>query len=294
MKIKKSTGDLVFDMLNYGILFLAGMICLIPFVHLVALSFSHQAAATKGIVGLWPIQFTTAAYNYAFQKPSFFRAFGITVARVTLGLLINLTLMTLTAYPLSKHNRELPGRTAISWFFLLTMFLSAGLIPTYLIVNATGITNTLLALILPGAVSVYNVTILLNFFRQIPRELAESAVMDGGSQFVCLRKIYIPLSLPCYATLIIFLTVGHWNAWFDGMIYMNDKNNYPLMTYLQNIIATPDLSLIDTTQLELVSQISSRTFQAAQIMIATLPILILYPFMQKYFVKGMTLGALKG
>lgn len=294
MKMKKHPGDILFNICNYIILGALGLICVIPFVHLLALSFSSSAAATAGLVSFWPVQATVASYQYAFQKPEFIRAFGVTLLRVLLGVTLNMLLLILTAYPLSKRNSELPGRTLISWFFILTMFVSGGMIPSYLVVNATGLTNTIFALVIPGAVSVYNVTILLNFFRQTPRELEESAVMDGASQIVCLVRIYLPLALPCMATLFIFCTVGHWNSWFDGMIYMSSSRNYPLMTYLQSVIATPDFTLLDIEQMELMSKISSKTFQAAQIIIATVPILIVYPFMQKYFVKGMTLGAMKG
>lgn len=294
MKIKQSPGDIAFHICNYILLTLLALACVIPFIHLFALSFSSSAAATAGKVGLWPVMPTVASYQYAFQNPEFIAAFGNTIVRVIVGVSVNLTILVLTAYPLSKRNRTLPGRTAIAWFFILTMFISGGLIPSFLIVNSTHIMNTIWALVLPGAVSVYNVTVLLNFFRQIPPEMEESAVIDGASQLVCLVKIYLPMSTACLATLFIFCTVGHWNAWFDGMLYMNNKLSYPLMTYLQSVIATPDFTLLDPAQMELMSQISSKTFQAAQIVIATVPILIVYPFMQKYFVKGMNLGALKG
>lgn len=294
MKIKKSPGDIVFTIINYFILALLALVCVLPFVHLIAISFSTSAMATAGKVGLWPVQPTFASYQYAFQSPRFIRAFGITLLRVLLGVSLNMILLVLTAYPLSKRDREMPGRTLISWYFIIPMFIGGGLIPTYLVISATGLTNTIFALVIPGAVSVYNVMILLNFFRQIPKELEESAMMDGASQLVCLVKIYLPLSVPCLATLFIFCTVGHWNAWFDGVIYMSSTKNYPLMSYLQNLITSPDMSLVDPAQAELLSKINSKTFQAAQIVIATTPIMIVYPFMQKYFVTGMTLGAMKG
>ena len=281
MKIKKSPGEKAFDVFNYVILAILALLCVVPFIHLLALSFSSAAAANAGKVGLWPVQPTLASYQYAFQTPNFVRAFGITVLRVVLGVSLNLILLVLTAYPLSKRNDELP------------MFIGGGLIPTYLVVSATHLNNTIFALIIPGAVSVYNVMILLNFFRQTPKELEESARMDGASQIICLVKIYLPLAVPCLATLFVFCTVGHWNEWFSGMIYMSSVRNYPLMTYLQKVISQTN-SLTDPSQIELMAKISSKTFQAAQIIIATLPILVVYPFMQRYFVQGMTLGAMKG
>lgn len=293
MKIKKSPGEKAFDIFNYIFLSILALLCVVPFVHLLALSFSSSSAATAGKVGLWPVKPTLASYQYAFQTPNFIRAFGVTVLRVVLGVSLNLILLVLTAYPLSKRNEEMPGRTWISWFFIIPMFIGGGLIPTYLVVSATHLNNTIFALIVPGAVSIYNVMILLNFFRQTPKALEESARIDGASQLICLIKIYLPLAVPCLATLFVFCTVGHWNEWFSGMIYMGDPKNYPLMTYLQTVIANTD-SLTDPSQIELLSKINSKTFQAAQIIIATTPILVVYPFMQRYFVQGMTLGAMKG
>ncbi|MDR1536979.1 MAG: carbohydrate ABC transporter permease [Clostridiales bacterium] len=294
MKIRLSTGEKTFAIVNYTFLTLLALLCILPFLHMLAISFSSSAAATAGRVGLWPVDFTTASYQYAIQKREFIAAFLVTIRRTLLGVTIDLAVLILTAYPLSKSNRELPGRTAISWIFVITMFVSGGLIPTYLVVSGTHLKNTIWALIIPGVVKAYYITILLNFFRQIPKELEESAVMDGASQIRVLLSIYLPLSLPALATLTIFDTVGHWNEWFSGMIYMSSQIKYPLQTFLRGIIVAPNYDLMDRTQMELMAKISSKTFQAAQIIIATVPILAVYPFMQKYFISGMMLGSLKG
>jgi putative aldouronate transport system permease protein len=161
-------------------------------------------------------------------------------------------------------------------------------------VNATGLRNKLWALVLPGAVQAFNITILLNFFRQIPKELEEAAIIDGAGQLNILARVYIPLSIPALATLLLFNAVGHWNEWFSAMIYMNSSKNYPLQTYLQGVLTVPNYSFVDPTQMELLSRVSSKTFRAAQILIATVPVLFVYPFLQKYFITGMTLGSLKG
>lgn len=292
--IKKTPGEIAFDIFNYLILTILALSCIIPFIHLCAISFSSSSAATQGRVGLLPVEFTLSSYEFAFQRPDFIRAFGITIQRVVLGLLVNMLLIIMAAYPLSKSKQEFKGRTPIAWFFVTTMFVGGGLVPTYMVVAKTGLKNTIWALIIPGAVPVYYLVILLNFFRQIPKELEESALIDGASQFRILWQIYVPLSIPALATLTIYTVVGHWNEWFSALIYMNDARNYPLQTYLQNIITTPDFSLYDPLQMELMKQISNKTFRAAQIMLVTVPILIIYPALQKYFITGMTLGSLKG
>lgn len=294
-RMKRMTfGEKIFVVSNYTFLGVLAVSCLLPFMHMLALSFSSSAAATAGRVTLWPVDFALNSYQFAFQRPEFIAAFLVSVKRVLLGVTFNMLILVLAAYPLSKTNRELPGRTWISWIFVVTMFVGGGLIPTYLVVSATGIRNSIWALILPGAVQAFNITILLNFFRQLPKELEESAFIDGAGQLKILFSIYLPLSIPALATLIIFNTVGHWNEWFSAIIYIDSQKKYPLQTYLQGMIVDPDWTLVDTTQRELMAKISGRTFKAAQILIATVPVLIVYPFLQRYFIKGMTLGSLKG
>ena len=292
--IKTTPGEKVFDVFNYVLLTILALSCVVPFIHMCATSFSSSASATQGHVGLWPVDFTLSSYKFAFQKPAFIRSFGITIERVVLGLVVNMVLIIMAAYPLSKTKQVFIGRTLIAWFFVITMFVGGGLIPTYMVVTATGLKNTIWALILPGAVPIFNMVILLNFFRQIPREIEESALIDGAGQNRILWQIYVPLSIPALATLTIYTVVGHWNEWFSALIYMDNAKNYPLQTYLQNVITMPDFSLLDTMQLELMKKISNKTFRAAQIMIATLPILLIYPFLQRHFIAGMTLGSLKG
>ncbi|MEG1887402.1 MAG: carbohydrate ABC transporter permease [Oscillospiraceae bacterium] len=294
MKIKRSIGDCVFSICNGIILIILALLCLIPFIHMLSVSLSSPAAATAGEVSLWPIGFSTAAYKYALDGIDFLRSFWNSIIRVVLGVALNLILIVITAYPLSKSKSQIPGRSVLSWFFIITMLIGGGMIPMYLVVVETHIINTIWALILPGAVTAFNLTVVLNFFRGIPKGLEESALIDGASHLRILISIYIPLSVPILATMIVFFTVGHWNEWFSGMIYLNTKAQYPLMTYLQSVITTPDYSTLNTAQLEELSKVCGKTYQAAQILIATVPILIIYPICQKHFVKGMTLGSMKG
>lgn len=284
----------LFDVINYLFLLLLALACLLPFVNVLAVSLSDSATASGGMVGLIPVKFTFASYEFALQKVRFLRSMLNSLVRVALGMSTNMLLVILTAYPLSKPRSELKGRTAFAWYFFVTMLISGGMIPLYLVVMWTGLRNTIWALILPGAVPVYNVLILLNFFKQLPKELEESALLDGAGDFRILWQIFVPLSMPCIATLIIFVTVGHWNEWYSGIVYLDNIEKYPLATYLHNVLLKPNFDNMELDEIQRMMQISNRTLANAQIMIAALPIILVYPFLQRFFVKGLTLGSLKG
>lgn len=293
-KIKLTTGEKVFEVFNYSFLTILALSCVLPFMHIFAMSLSSASAAIQGRVALWPVGFTTFSYEFAFTQTGLLRSIGISLHRVALGVPISMVFTILAAYPLSKTDRELPGRTFVSWFFVVTMFVGAGLIPSFLVVSATGLRNTMWALVIPGSVSAWNVTILLNVFRQIPRDYEESALMEGASQFRILWQIYFPLSKATMAVLTLFSAVGHWNEWFAGMIFMDRRADQPMQTYLRGILIQPDFTLMDPELVVRFMEFNTRTMQAASIMIGTIPILLVYPFLQRYFIKGMTLGGLKG
>jgi putative aldouronate transport system permease protein len=264
-----------------------------PIIHILAISFSSGSAAAAGKVALWPIEFTTAAYENVFGKPEYLQAFWVSIQRVILGTIISMLLTIITAYPLSKDSQQFRLRTFYAWVFVFTILFSGGLIPTYLTVKALGMIDTIWALVLPGAVAVFNVILLLNFYRNLPKELEESSRIDGAGHFTTLWKIYVPLSLPALATTGLFTMVGHWNSWFDGMIYMNHPENYPLQTFLQTVIIKLDFRFIKAENVELMIKLSDRTSKAAQIFVAAFPILIVYPFMQRFFIKGIVMGSVK-
>ncbi|MBD2860637.1 carbohydrate ABC transporter permease [Paenibacillus oceani] len=294
MTIKTSLGRRVFVVCNFIFLALLSFLCLMPIIHILAISFSSGAAAAAGKVTLWPVEFTTAAYNNVFGKPEYLRAFWVSVQRVVLGTSLSMFLVILTAYPLSKESHQFRLRTWYAWFFVFTILFNGGLIPTYLTVKSLGLIDTLWALILPTAVPVFNVILLLNFYRSLPKELEESSRIDGAGHFTTLWKIYVPLSLPALATTGLFTMVGHWNSWFDGMLYMNHTENYPLQTFLQTVIIQMDFRFIKAENAELMLKLSDRTSRAAQIFVAAFPILIVYPFLQKLFIKGIVMGSVKG
>ncbi len=283
----------LFVAVNGVALVLLAIACLFPLVHVLAISFSAGPAVAAGKVVLWPVDFTTAAYDFALSRPAFRSAFVVSVQRVILGTAVNMILTVLVAYPLSKENAVFPMRTVYTWFFIVTMLVSGGLIPLYMVVRWTGLLDSIWSLVLPVAVPVFNVVLLMNFFRGLPKELEEAAFVDGAGHWEVLFRIYLPLSMPAIATLTLFSFVMHWNSWFDGLIFMNSPDNYPLQSYLQTLVIGQDLSQfsMDPALLQLVS---NDTFKAAQIFIGALPILVLYPFLQRYFVKGIVLGSVKG
>lgn len=293
MKIKKSASRKAFEVFNYTILTVLMLVSLFPMLHMLALSLSSNSAAQAGWVTIFPVDFSLESYKYILGKPEFFTAFRISVIRVILGTVISIGITVLAAYSMSQNDNSFHARRVYVWMFVTTMVFNGGLIPTFLVVKATGIYNTIWALILPGAVQTFNIILMQNFFRGLPPALSESAFIDGANHFQVLFKIYLPISLPSLATVGLFTMVGHWNSWFDGMIYMSDPAKYPLQTYLRNVIESVDAASIDIHSAAAMNEISSKTLTAAQIFVAIIPILIVYPLLQKYFISGMTLGSVK-
>ncbi len=282
----------LFDGFNYLFLTAFAVLCLVPLIHIFAVSLSGRAPATGGFVSFWPVDFTLENYEEVMGSRTFARSFLISVARVLSGTSLNMALVILTAYPLSKSPRVFKGRTVFIWFFVFAMLFDGGLIPSFLVVRSFGLLNTLGALILPNAVPIFSVILMMNFFRDVPKEMEESALIDGASHWKVLWYIYIPMSLPAIATLTLFSAVNHWNAWFDGLIYMTDSANYPMQTFLRTVVVELDLTKVGINPQDL-QRLSDRAIRGAQIVVATVPILVVYPFLQRYFIAGIKLGAVK-
>lgn len=286
-----------FDYVNLAILILLALSCLLPIIHIVAVSFSSKEMAVAGKVALWPVQPTTIAYKYILDNMRFWKSILITFERTILSIVVSMTVVIMAAYPLSKANDRLKGRTAIVWFFMISILFSGGLIPLYMTVSNLGLIDNIFALVLPGAVQVFNIVLLLNFFRRVPKEMEDAALIDGAGQWRILWQIYVPVSKTALATLVLFVSVYNWNSWFDGMIFMNHIDKYPLQTYLRTIVINNDLSSIagkSVEEMKRTMELSQRTVVTAQIFLGALPILAVYPFLQKYFVKGMVIGSVKG
>lgn len=286
----------IFMIVNYVILGLLSLTCLLPFIHLLAVSFSGSAAVASGKVSFWPVDFTLYSYEFALKGGKFFTALLVSLKRVVLGVAVNLVLMILTAYPLSKTKEKLMGRNIYMVFFVITMLINGGMIPTYLVVVKMGLKNSIWSLILPGALPVYNMVILMNFMRGLPEEIEEAAMIDGAGPFRILIQVLLPVLKPALATVGLFSIVGHWNDWFSGMIYMDKPVDYPLQTYLQTLLTSFEqlMQKSGTDYTQLLSMMNARTGRAAQLFLGAIPIMLIYPFLQKYFTKGLVIGSVKG
>lgn len=292
----KTFGSRLFTVVNTVVLIFLGLLCLLPVLHIFALSLSSSNAVSAGEVLFWPVEFTLSSYEFAIKDSQFLRSFLISVERVVLGVTVNVIMAVITAYPLSKTSDKVHGRNVYIIYFFITMLIGGGMIPTYLVVAKTGLIDSIWALIIPGALPVYYMIIMMNFMRGIPPELEESALIDGASPLQILFKVLLPVLKPSVATVTLFCIVGHWNDWFGGLLYMNKTSNYPLQTYLQSLLTNFDTLLKQNSMnyIELIKRMNARTGRAAQVFLASLPLLIVYPFLQKYFTKGLTLGSVKG
>jgi len=294
--IKKSLSYKIFQCFNVTFLGILGITTLLPIIHIIAISLSNNAAVTANAVGIWPKGFNTASYAYLMRDIRFFKATSISIQRVLIGTLLNLTLILLTAYPLAQSDRDLRGRKLIAWYFVFTTLFSGGLIPTYLLIRDIGLMNKFAVLILPGAVPVFSVIMLMNYIKGLPKELFEACRIDGAGHLTCVSKIVVPLATPSLATLALFAIVGHWNEWFSATIYINDSADWPLQSLLRSLIAQSNniSRLIEAGNFEEALLLSDRSIRTAQIVYTTLPILVTYPFLQKFFVKGIVVGSVKG
>ncbi|MED9904237.1 MAG: carbohydrate ABC transporter permease [Lachnospiraceae bacterium] len=274
-------------------LIIMAALCAYPLLNTIAISLSDKSAVAAGRVTIFPVDFTLKAYGVILQDAKFFRATMISVVRVILGGSLSFVLTILMAYPLSKTKKEFRLRNVFMWTVVFTTLFSGGLIPWYMTIAKLNILNTIWALVLPSAVPAGNVIMLMNFFRNLPKELNEAAVMDGASEWSVMWKIYIPLSLPALATVTLFSLVGIWNDFFNGLILMN-SDNYPLQTYIQQlVVSVNDLRLYTPEEMLLLTEVSNSTLNMAKIVVSMLPILILYPFLQRFFMTGLVLGAVK-
>ncbi len=299
-KIKTSPSRIIFVICNDFILIVFALLCLAPFLNLLALSLSEQLPAVSGNVTFLPLRndgtvgINFNAYQYLLSKGEFFRAFGISVLRVVLAIIICVSVEMLAAYPLAKNGYKLKGRKFYVVFYTITMFFNGGLIPTYLVINSLGLDDSIFCLVLPLATNAWNMVLFINFFKQVPKDLEEYAYLEGAGPLTVLLKIITPISLPAVATVTLFTAVAHWNNWFDGYIYMAVEK-YPLQTYIYNIInqLTTLSKSPDPEIQQLIQSLPGKTIRSAQIFIAMVPIMLVYPFAQKFFIKGLTMGAVK-
>lgn len=295
MVYTKSWVNTLVDAIIYIILAVSAFLCVAPIFNTLAVSFSDSAAATAGIVYFFPVKFTVASYQRLLEDWGFITSFGVSVKRVLLGGVINFILTVMMAYPLAKNNKTFPGRNIYMWIIVFTMLFNGGLIPWYITIKTYNLIDTIWALVLPNAVPVFNVILLMNYFRGLPKELEESADLDGAGPWRILINIFIPVSIPVLATVTLFSVVGHWNSFFDGMILMNRKENWPLQTYVQQLVVSLQsmMNITDPEEQKRMLETSNKTFNAAKVFVTMIPILAIYPFLQRYFIGGIVLGAVK-
>lgn len=291
--MKATLSEKIFYGCNYVILSLAGLSCLIPLIHLFSLSFSDPHAVMSGDVTLWPIGFTWETYSLLFKGTRILGALGNSVIITLIGVILSMLFTIMAAYPLSRN--YFYARRSWTLAIVFTMLFSGGLIPTFLVVKSLGLLNTYGAIWLPGLISTFNMLIMKTFFENIPEELIEAAKIDGCGELRLLVQIVIPLSLPVMATLTLFYGVGYWNSFFSLMIYIQDTTKLNLAVLVQQMIQSQTiLQEINNVQPDDIKDVTPETVKAAGVIVMLVPMLIVYPFLQKYFVKGVMIGAIKG
>ncbi|WP_068776372.1 carbohydrate ABC transporter permease [Paenibacillus sp. FJAT-26967] len=271
------------------------LLVLYPLVYVFSASLSNPAAVFQGQMWLWPVDLTLTGYKRLFQNSEILIGYRNTLLYTVAGTAINLVMTIAAAYPLSR--RDFYGRNFFTMMIVFTMFFSGGMIPTYLLVKNLGLLNTFWAMVLPSALSVWNILIMRTFFQNsIPHEIEEAASMDGSSNLQTLWRIVLPLSVPILAVMVLFYSVGHWNSYFSALVYLSDRDKYPLQLILREILLQGEMQeMVDVREGTLSnSLLDAEAIKYASVIVANLPMLILYPFLQKYFVKGVMIGAIKG
>lgn len=286
--VRKISTDKIFDWIINILMGAIAIMFLIPLVHVVVCSFSSVNQVIAGNVGLFPVDFTIDGYKEVFADEKLWRGFGNSLFYTFVGTIIQVTLQMLCAYPLSR--RDFKGRKIINLFLILTMFISGGMIPTYLLISKLRMLNTIWALIIPGCVSVFNIIVIRTYMEaSIPFELQEAARIDGCGDFAIFCRVILPLSRPIIFVMVLYAIVGYWNNYFNSLLYIQDSSLFPLQRVLQDMLVSNNSSIGGGTEVGKQEQLKYVT-----IVVSSLPLLIIYPFFQKYFEKGVVMGGVKG
>jgi putative aldouronate transport system permease protein len=290
---KKSVSSFLFDGFNYAFLGIFALCTILPFIYIIAGSFATDAELTERAFFLIPETFSLAGYKFIFSTGTLFKSIGVTIYITVVGTLVNLFFTVTMAYPLARRN--LWGRNTVLNMVVFSMLFSGGMIPTYLVVKSLGLLDSFWSLMLPGAISAFNMIVVKNFFQELPPGLEESAKIDGCTEIGVLWRIVLPLSKPVLATFGLFYAVGHWNNFFSALLYINDPTKWPLQVMLRQIVLLSQGTLGDMSQLDPNFVLPpDQTVKMAVIVVGTLPILMVYPFLQKHFAKGVLIGSIKG
>lgn len=289
---KRSYGDKIFDSIVYAVLAVITLVTFFPILYIIAGSFASVKELAVNRFLLIPKEPTLDAYRYIFSTSTLMRSMFVTIMVTVVGTIVNLFMTCLMAYPLSR--KELPGRKYLMYGVTFTLVFSGGMIPTYLVVNALGLIDSYASLIIPGAISSFNLILVKNFFQEIPQDLIDSAKIDGCNEVAVLGKIVLPLSKPALATFTMFYAVGHWNTFLTALLYLNDSKKWTIQVLLRQIVILAQGGIGDEASMGMEFVIPSQSVKMAVIVVATLPIVLFYPFMQKYFEKGVMVGSIKG
>jgi len=293
MEMRCSRSEIVFKVFNAALLTLLCIITLYPFWELIKVSFSDALEVGRIGYRLWPLKTSLEGYTYVFKNEFIWLGYKNTIIRVILAVSVQMILTILTAYPLSKKN--LPHRNVFTMIIVFTMFFGGGLIPEYLLVsNVLNLDNTVWSLVLPYAINTFGMLIMRNYFMSLPGELEESAKMDGAGDMTVLIRIILPISMPILVTVALWGIVGNWNAWFDCIIYIRDGSKYVLQAILRRIVIDSIPEFDGSGAIEKTVSVNAEVVKCSTIIIATLPVMVIYPFLQKYFIKGILIGSLKG
>lgn len=290
----KSFGTRLFKVFNYVLMALLALTCFFPLWYTFCLSVSDKAATNAGWVTVWPVGFTWVSYNEIIQDGAFFNSFWISIQRVVIATPFTLLVTILMAYPLSKSKRVFGGRNVMMWTLIFCMLFNSGTVPWYICMKNYGLMDSIWGLVLCGSLPMYNVILVMNFFKNMPKELEEAAIVDGANKWRVLFSIIVPCAIPVLATITLFVSVAHWNEYFQGLVLSNTEAHYPLQTYVKQIVVSiPAGTTLSTEQMIKFSLLSNKSLNAAKVFITMLPMLVVYPWIQKYFVTGIMIGAVK-
>lgn len=290
LRKRKSTGSRIFSIVNSTLLILISLTCLLPFINVIASSFaSTQEVVAKRFI-LFPTTFSLDAYRYILSTPTIFNGLGVSIGVTVVGTIVSMILTALMAYGLSR--KYLLGRNIINFIVVFSMLFSGGMIPTFLVVKSLGLIDSYWSLILPVSLNAFNMIIMRNFFQALPDSLEESAKIDGATDFGVFLKIMLPLALPSIATISLFYAVTYWNTYMTAILYLNDSTKWPIQVLLRQIVIVSSGMQAEGTSVDVIPP--AQTVKMAVIVVATIPMLIAYPFVQKHFTKGALLGAVKG
>lgn len=295
-RIDAGLGNKTFNFLNVLFMLLFAVVCLYPFIYVLALSFNDGVDAQRGGIYFWPRKFTFENYITVFKDDGILNAYAITLYRVVVGTISSVLLTAAAAYAMSR--KSLPFKKFFNWLILLPMYFSGGLIPTYIIISGIGLQDNLLVYVIPSLYATFNIILVRTYMKGLPEALHESAVLDGANEFIIFVRLYLPLSMPVIATISLFIAVGHWNDWYTATIYTSTKELWPASTLLQNILTSSEISSYVNTkfftqQMNRRPVVTPEALKMAMLIVTTVPIVLVYPFVQKYFVQGMMIGSLK-